>query len=144
MPKIYLSSLGMSSMLFPYFARSVHLSVHPVPILQSSASPPASAIPGTFLFIASKQINSGLAYDFLSVSPLVENSPPFGLRPILYGYRLQFLQIHSLTSLNCPQQQSKHLARIAFIGVNAIFVSPLCMIPGGLTSAPPWQNMKMC
>lgn len=28
------------------------------------------------------------------------------------------MQVHILTSANCPQQQSRHFCRIAFIGVN--------------------------
>ena len=51
----------------------------------------------------------------------------FGLCPILYGYRGHFDIVHNFTSVNEPQQQSKHFFLIAFIGVNfAIYIPSRC------------------
>lgn len=65
--------------------------------------------------------STALAYDFSSKSFSAVNSSPFGLCPFLYAYKGQFLTGHSLTSLNCPLLQSRHFARIALMGVNAMF-----------------------
>jgi hypothetical protein len=44
-----------------------------------------------------------------------------GLFPIRYGQRAQAFTVQFRTSANCPPEQSKHLARIARIGVNESF-----------------------
>ena len=62
--------------------------------------------------------NTAVAYDFSLKVFSMDKSSSFGLCPFLYSYKAQFLIEQRRTSLICPQQQSKHFALIALIGVS--------------------------
>ena len=56
----------------------------------------------------------------------------YGLWPSRYGQRAQRSTVHSFTSLELPQQQSRHFARMALMGVNffsSIVFSPFLCLP---------------
>lgn len=51
-------------------------------------------------------------------------SLPLVLWPFLYSFNAHFSTAQSRTSLACPQQHSRHILRITFIGVNFAMPSP--------------------
>ena len=72
---------------------------------------------GHSLHTFSRMKNPVFLWVFSGKLPGVVSVPSFGRFPILYGKSGQFSTVQRRISATCPQQQSRHFALIALIGV---------------------------